>query len=195
MPPCPALETARLLLRPVTLDDAPAIQRIFPQWEIVRHLAARVPWPYPADGAFSHLRDHVLPGVAAGTHWCWSIRRCGAPETLIGLIDLRSGPDDNRGFWLDPAWQGRGYMSEASEIVTDYWFDHLGMTRLRVPKARANIASVRISRRQGMRVIATLEKDYVGGRMPSNIWEITAAEWRARRRTGEAPFPHLHIGD
>gem|GEM_PF-4771929 len=49
----PTLETARLALRPVEMADAPAIQRLFPQWEIVRHLNAGVPWPYPEDGAES----------------------------------------------------------------------------------------------------------------------------------------------
>ena len=44
----PPLQTARLLLRPLALDDVPAIQEHFPRWEIVRHLASRVPWPYPA---------------------------------------------------------------------------------------------------------------------------------------------------
>ena len=32
--------------------------------------------------------------------------------------------------------------------------------------------------------IATIEKDYVGGTMVSELWEITADEWRARRRAG-----------
>jgi hypothetical protein len=32
-----------------------------------------------------------------------------------------------------------------------------------------------------MRVIATVERDYVCGRLPAEIWEITAEEWRARR--------------
>jgi ribosomal-protein-alanine N-acetyltransferase len=29
-----------------------------------------------------------------------------------------------------------------------------------------------------MRVIATLERDYVCGRLPAELWEITAEEWR-----------------
>jgi ribosomal-protein-alanine N-acetyltransferase len=47
----PALETARLLLRPLQLDDAEQVQILFPHWEIVRYLASRMPWPYPPDGA------------------------------------------------------------------------------------------------------------------------------------------------
>jgi hypothetical protein len=32
-----------------------------------------------------------------------------------------------------------------------------------------------------MRIVATEENDYIGGRMPTEIWEITRAEWNARR--------------
>jgi hypothetical protein len=32
-----------------------------------------------------------------------------------------------------------------------------------------------------MRVMATTERDYVSGRLPAEIWEITAEEWRAKR--------------
>jgi [ribosomal protein S5]-alanine N-acetyltransferase len=35
-------------------------------------------------------------------------------------------------------------MSEAAEVVTDYWFDVLKFPVLRVPKATENIASRRI---------------------------------------------------
>jgi hypothetical protein len=29
-----------------------------------------------------------------------------------------------------------------------------------------------------MRIVATGENDYVSGRLPSETWEITAAEWK-----------------
>jgi ribosomal-protein-alanine N-acetyltransferase len=63
--------------------------------------------------------------------------------------------------------------------VNDYWFDVLGFPVLRAPKAIANIGSRRISEKTGMRLVERLEREYVSGRMPSEIWEITADEWRA----------------
>jgi RimJ/RimL family protein N-acetyltransferase len=72
-------------------------------------------------------------------------------------------------------------MSEACDAATDYWFGTLGFPLLRVPKAAANVASRRISEKQGMRVVETKEGDYVSGRLPTEVWEITAEEWRARR--------------
>jgi hypothetical protein len=43
--PFPELQTRRLLLRPLTMADAPQIQTLFPRWEIVRYLNNKVPWP------------------------------------------------------------------------------------------------------------------------------------------------------
>lgn len=177
----PILKTPRLELRPLELADSEQAQILFPQWEIVKFLANRVPWPYPPDGALKHFRDEVLPGMARGEKWSWSLRLKTAPERLIGVITLMKGEHENRGFWIGLPWQGQGLMSEAVEVVTDYWFSELGFPVLRVPKAVPNVASRRISEKQCMRVIAVLERDYVGGRFLSEIWEITADEWRAQR--------------
>ncbi|GGC74141.1 hypothetical protein GCM10010994_35650 [Chelatococcus reniformis] len=177
----PLLTTERLVLRPLQLTDADAVQAVFPQWEIVRYLAAKVPWPYPADGALVFIRDGLLPAIERGTQWHWSIRPRALPGQLIGVIGLIDEGDDNRGFWLDPAWQGQGLMTEAVAAVTGFWFDVLGKDVLRVPKAIANTASRRISERAGMRVVGTEPRDFVGGRLAAQMWEITRDEWRARR--------------
>lgn len=176
----PVLETPRLLLRPLELADADAAQILFPQWEIVRYLGSHVPWPYPPDGAYKVYRDVALPAVERGVQWYWSLRLRSDPARLIGTISLQKSENDNRGFWIGLPWQGQGLMTEACEVVTDYWFDVLKFPVLRAPKAIANEASRRISRRQGMRVVATIEREYVSGRLPAEIWEITADEWQAR---------------
>jgi ribosomal-protein-alanine N-acetyltransferase len=178
----PQFETPRLLLMPLALADAPQIQALFPHWEIVRYLAPVVPWPYPSDGAYRYIHDVALPAVERGEAWHWTLRRKSDPETLIGVISLMKREDENRGFWLGLPWQGQGFMTEACEAVTDFWFDVLGFPLMRVPKASANVASRRISEKNGMRLVATTERDHVSGRLPAEIWEITAEEWRAHRR-------------
>ena len=178
----PRLETARLLLLPLELADANQVQELFAQWEIVRYLNAVVPWPYPADGALAYIRDHALPAIARGELWCWTLRLKAAPERVIGAITLAGKEDENRGFWLDPKQQGRGLMMEACDAVTDYWFEVLEKPVLRAPKAVANEASRRISVKQGMRIVSREERDYVSGCLPSETWEITAEEWRRRKK-------------
>jgi RimJ/RimL family protein N-acetyltransferase len=149
----------------------------------VRYLGKQVPWPYPPDGAYTFYRDVALPAMAGGNAWHWALRLKNGPDHLIGSIALMRGESKNRGFWIGLPWQGQGLMGEAVEAVTDYWFNVLGFPVLRVPKAIANTASRRISEKQGMRVIAVEEKDYVSGRLPTEVWEITAEEWHVRKRS------------
>jgi len=111
------------------------------------------------------------------------LRLKAKPAQVIGTINLRTRENENRGFWLGLPWQGQGLMSEACEVVTDFWFDTLKYPVLRAPKAVVNSASRRISEKQGMRIVATEERDYVSGRLLSEIWEISAEEWRARKRS------------
>jgi ribosomal-protein-alanine N-acetyltransferase len=174
----PRLETPRLVLRPLELADAEQIQEIFPHWEIVRYLATQVPWPYPPDGARTYIRDIALPAIERGETWQWTLRLKSARAQIIGCIDLRTKKNDNRGFWLGLPWQRQGLMSEACDVVTDFWFETLKFPSLRAPKAIQNAGSRRISEKQGMRIITAEERDYVSGRFSAEIWEITAEEWR-----------------
>lgn len=178
----PRLETPRLELRPLELEDAQQVQILFPHWEIVRYLANVVPWPYPEDGAHTYYRDVALPAMERGDEWHWTLRLKTNPDQLIGCIALIRSETANRGFWLGLPWHGQGLMTEAAEAVTDYWFNVLKFPRMRVPKAIDNVTSRKISEKQCMRVISVEEKDYVGGRFLSETWEITAEEWRVRRQ-------------
>ncbi|RMV59446.1 Acetyltransferase, including N-acetylase of ribosomal protein [Pseudomonas savastanoi pv. glycinea] len=176
----PTLYTDRLLLTPLKLEDAPAIQQRFPLWEIVQYLNNRVPWPYPEDGALHYIQDVALPAIASGTEWHWMIRLHSAPQEIIGSITLMTHRGNNRGFWLHPDWQGNGYMKEACRVVNRQWFEVMGMPVMQVPKAVPNEASRRISINEGMRIVSTHEGEFVSGRFEVEVWEMTREEWSAR---------------
>lgn len=178
----PALETPRLLLRPLAIEDAEPIQAVFPQWEIVRYLNAIVPWPFPEGAALAHIRDQALPAMERGEEWHWTLRLKAAPDRIIGRIHLSRSEGNNRGFWILPECRGQGLMTEAVVAVTDYWFDVLGFPVLRAPKAAANVGSRRISEKTGMRRVGIIEGNYVCGRLPGEVWEVTAEEWRKFRK-------------
>jgi ribosomal-protein-alanine N-acetyltransferase len=182
MPPTPVLHTPRLVLRPVRSKDAPVIQRLFPQWDVVRWLDARVPWPYPADGAATFVAT-CLQEMARGEKSHWAIVPRSGPADLIGLIDL--WPDDGishdqRGFWLDPAFQRRGLMTEAADRVTDYAFRELGWPHLWLSNAQDNHGSRRIKEKQGARLVDLIIGRYVGGETSQMIWLLTRGDWMAR---------------
>lgn len=176
----PELRTPHLLLRPLELADAAQAQALFPHWEIVRYMSSVVPWPYPPDGAVTFYRDVALPAVERGDAWHWTLRLHGAPDRMVGAIGLNRGESENRGFWIGLPWQRRGLATEACRAVDAFWFDVLGFPALRVGKAIANEPSRRISLREGMRVIGTEKRSFVSGDLPAEVWELTAAEWRAR---------------
>ena len=178
----PVFRTERLILRPVAPADIPRIQELFPHWEIVRFLNARVPWPYPEDGALQFYRNVVFPAVEHGDKWIWAICPKEAPDSLIGVVELRAGRDEHRGFWLGLPWQGRGIMTEACEPVTEFWFNVLGQPRLVVGKAVANTASSRVSVKQNATLLRIEERDYVSGRLPTEVWELTRDDWNGRKR-------------
>jgi ribosomal-protein-alanine N-acetyltransferase len=184
MPPTPVLETDRLVLCPLRQEDVPAIERRFPQWEVVRYLAARVPWPYPTADAARHVAE-CLQQMARREKCYWAIFLKGGPADLIGRIDL--WPDDGvsrdqRGFWLDPEFQGRGLMTEAAERVTAFAFVELGWPHLWLSNAEANGASGRIKEKQGARLIDREPARYVSGEGTRMVWLLTREEWLARRR-------------
>ncbi|MGE4712485.1 GNAT family N-acetyltransferase [Yersinia enterocolitica] len=175
----PMLETKRLLLKPIVAEDALQIQERYPRWEIVRYMVSSVPWPYPDDGAAHYVNNVVLPAMAKGVAWVWTIRHRDNPDNLIGVICLDDEEDNNRGFWLVPECQGHGLMREASIAATDYWFNTLNRAVLRAPKATENIRSQHISVSSGMRLIRTEKKEFVSGLLDSELWEITRDEWNA----------------
>ena len=184
MPPTPLLETERLRLRPIVVADAPAIQRRFARWEIVRFLADVVPWPYPADGAAGFVAT-ALAEMASGQQSHWGLWLEGGPAEVIGVISLRPpGPVEHgqRGFWLDSEFQGQGLMTEAADAVTDYALITLGWPELRLTNASDNTGSSRVKARQGAQLVGLDRGRYVSGEADREVWRLTREAWLARRR-------------
>lgn len=180
--PTPVLETERLILRPLRQEDVPAIQRIFPQWEVVRYLHDTVPWPYPDDGAATNMAD-CLATRARGEKFYWAIT-CKGSDELVGRIDLwrfDGQLKDMRGFWLDPALHGRGLMTEAADAVTAYAFEVLEWPYLYLTNAEANVASHRVKEKQGAVIEERVPGRYVSGPGTKVVWKLTREAWAARR--------------
>jgi RimJ/RimL family protein N-acetyltransferase len=173
------MTTARLLLRGVTPADAPAIQRNFADYEIIRHLAAIVPWPYPPHGAADFL-DMVLP-LQGQNRWVWALFLKHEPEEAIGIVDLRQGERENRGFWLARRFWGQGLMTEACDAVTDYAFSSLGFERLVLCNAVGNTRSRRIKEKAGATLLYVEPASFVDPALTQHeVWELSRTAWTAR---------------
>ncbi len=182
LPATPLLETPRLILRPIRADDAPAVQRRFPQWEIVRFLSAHVPWPYPPDGAAENMVD-CLTELERREKFHWAITLKGGDDELIGRIGLwaETGERDQRGFWLDPEFWGQGLMTEAADRVSEYAFNELDWPQLYLCNAEANLGSHRVKEKQGARIIDRVPARYVSGEGMRVVWVLEREGWLARQ--------------
>src|SRR5215475_6526845 len=56
------IETERLRLRPLTLSDAPVIERLAGDWEVARFTGS-IPHPYPAGSAMAWIRESLVDSV------------------------------------------------------------------------------------------------------------------------------------
>jgi [ribosomal protein S5]-alanine N-acetyltransferase len=183
MPGTPVLETARLVLRPPRESDVPSTQRRFGQWEVVRYLDAHIPWPYPPDGATQHW-PHLQRDLVKREKCHWAITLKGGRDELIGLISLWRDDGrsrEQRGFWLDPEYWGRGLMTEAADRVTDYALIELGRPHLWLCNAEANVGSHRIKEKQGATVVDRTVRNYVSGPGVRVTWLLTREAWLKRR--------------
>lgn len=183
MPPTPVLETRRLILRPPRESDTPVVQRRFPQWEIVRYLNAKAPWPYPEDGAAVAMAQ-TFQELARGEKSAWSIVLKDGPDEMIGRIDLWADDGeqrDQRGFWLDPEYWGQGLMTEAADRVTDYALIELGWPHLWLSNAEVNVASHRVKEKQGATIVDRTTAKYVYGAGGRVVWLLTREAWVKHR--------------
>ncbi len=182
----PTFTTKRLLLRPVSESDIPAYTRYFVDYEVIRHLATAVPWPYPDDGVSDFVRHRLLPQLGHD-RWAWAITLQHNPAELIGLVDLwRPGTPENRGFWLGRPFWGQGIMTEAVTAVNDYAFDQLGFDKLIFSNAKGNVPSQRIKEKTGARLIGVEPAAFVDPQyMERELWELTKEMWQALRQESE----------
>ncbi len=170
----------------MAIEDAPAIQRYFDNWNIIQHLTPSVPWPYPPDGGLTHVRDTVLPTVASGASLTWAITEQTGGDELIGCIDFffKDQGLGNRGFWLAEHLWGRGYMTEAVVAVQDHVLLDLGVERIVVMNSTKNPGSRRIKEKTGARLIGQVNVEHHNGVSLSDKWEVTREAWLALRQDG-----------
>lgn len=184
----PILKTERLILRPISLDDAPNVQKYFGNWEIIQYISNAL-WPYPDGAAEAYIRDIVLPDVQAGNSHVWAITLAEEGDGAIGMIDYRivsSKNNDNRGFWLALPYHGRGLMTEAVCAVNGFVFEGLGVEVFRTRNVKGNVGSRRIKEKTGGVVIEEIEEQLKNGNAEiMELWEISKESWmRAKERLG-----------
>ncbi len=151
----------RVLVRPYRADDAAAL------WEAIEesraHLAPWMLWVSqtraPADTFAYAIRARDR----------WSLRE----DLSVGIFERETGRYlggsglhrinwDLRifeiGYWIRVAAEGRGYVSEAVQLLTRLAFDRLGANRVEIRMDSRNVRSRRVAERLGFVLEGTLRR-------------------------------------
>lgn len=142
------LTTARLELRPPTMDDAQAIFSGYAQdGEITRYLVWR---PHgDLDETRRFLRTCV-DGWASGKEFTWAITLKESTD-LIGMVACRPrGHRADLGYVLARSYWGNGYMTEAVSAVVQWLLGGPEVYRVWAVCDTANLASARVLEKVGM---------------------------------------------
>ena len=151
-----SIETQRLLLRPFTVEDAPAMFEYTSVSENCRHLK----WT-----AHTHLAqtESFLMGVMERYRnhqdfiWGITLRETGRLIGTCRLFDIHL--DDGRAevsYMMNPEVHGKGYTSEAVRGVIAYAFHMLALTRIQARCVAENCASERVMQKSGMQLEGVL---------------------------------------
>jgi len=178
------LRTARLTLRPYTLDDFDALFDIQSRPEVTRYLLFGT---RDRDQVRRSLQQKVEASVLdeEGANLTLAVV---LPETgaLIGDVMLfwlsRADRQGEIGYVFHPDYGGKGYATEAARVLLRLGFEKLGLHRIIGRIDARNTASARVLERLGMRREAHfVENEIVKGEWTDEVvYAILEDEWRAR---------------
>ena len=177
----PTLDTPRLLLRQVMLDDAPDYFEFSSDPEVTRFIAQ------PTHLSIEETRERIAymaepEMIAVHRQWGMVLKETGK---LIGACGLFVESDKHSraglGYSLNRAYWNRGYTTEAVRAMIDYGFGQLGYNRIEAMCFLDNPASARVMEKSGMKYEGIL-REYMflkGEYKDLHVYSILRNEWVA----------------
>src|SRR5215210_762396 len=177
----PELETERLLLRKMRLDDAEAMFAYASDPEVTRYVLFETHRSVEDSEAFLRL---AVEGYERGDFGGWGIvlKDSGAFVGTCG-VDVNYAPEHARaelGYVLSREHWGRGLMPEAVKAVIRFGFGRMGLNRLEARCIAENVASARVMEKAGMAYEGTLrEHEFIkGSYRDMKLYSILRREFR-----------------
>jgi ribosomal-protein-alanine N-acetyltransferase len=144
----PVLETERLTLRELNLNDAKAIFGLRTNKEINEFIDRKRLNNLSESRAFIDLISK-LTATNKGLFWVLESKN---NQQLIGTIGLRNFEDEKNyaeiGYELDPSYHQRGFMSEAFEAILKFGFENLELKTIEAFTHQKNTASIALLKKQ-----------------------------------------------
>lgn len=179
-----SVATPRLFLRPYRHEDVPDFVPLIGDWEVARWLA-RVPHPYTAADGHEWV-ELAARNLAERTAFALLAVRTadGAPIGGVGVQMDQDGPDGGEiGYWVGTPYHRAGYGLEMVTAMLDAGFGPLGLSRIWAVADPDNLPSQALLCKAGLRQRGERRYEFAarGRSVPAPYFEITAAEWLARR--------------
>ena len=173
----PVLQTERLILRPVAMEDFPRWAEMMADPEAARFLGGAQPAATAWRGFMTMAGAWSLTGVSM-----FSVidRETGLWLGRIGPWRPHGWPGNEVGWGLHPDAQGRGYGVEAATAALDYAFDVLGWDDVIHCIDPDNTPSQRLAERLGSRNLGPTRMPAPFDHIPVDAWGQRRADWKAR---------------
>ncbi len=145
------INTGRLSLRQLTLDDDVFMLKLLTDADFIEHIGDR--GVRTLEQAGDYLRDGPLASYRAHGFGLYRVDldESGEPVGICGLLKRDALEDVDLGYALLPAWRGRGFAVEAAQAVLEHARATLALERIVAIVSPANTASITVLERIGMR--------------------------------------------
>lgn len=148
--PFPEVTTKRLLLRKLSIDDAPMVYFLRSDERVIKHLCRE---PAPSIQAAREFIQLIQSVGDKGESILWAMALKNKPGELIGTICLWNlQPENFRGeigYVLHPDHWGKGIMKEAIDEVLNYGFKVMKLHSVEARLNAENISSTRLLEKAG----------------------------------------------
>ena len=159
--PFPELKTNRLLLRRITMNDAPAIFVLRSDETVLKYIGKE---PAASQKEAEEFIQRINKAMDANESIMWAITLQDNPAELIGNICYyRLQPENYRaeiGYALHPAHWRKGIMKEAINNVLEYGFDSMKLHSVEARTSVDNVASGAILEATGFIKEAHLKEEF-----------------------------------
>ena len=147
----PTLTTERLVLRKIGISDAEDMYAYSKNSEVTRYLLWEAhPDPIYTEQYIRYLQERY----AAGDYYDFAIE-CKETGKMIGTVGFTSFDLPNRsaevGYVVSPAYQGKGYATEALQRLLSFGCCVCGLVRISAGCMKEKIASLRVMEKCGMK--------------------------------------------
>lgn len=180
------LTTGRLVLRPLSLADAPAMHALLQDPAVSRY-TTRIPHPYEPG-----MAEAFIGGLGPLADCTFGIER-RSDGAFLGCIGFEPEADPriaDCGYWLGRPYWGQGYATEALQAVLDHAFAVHGLVLMKTAADRANPGSTRIQEKLGFVFVGFDEEPAPARDRPLQVErrELTRAAWEAGRASRALPI-------